>query len=327
MPIKYKDYYKILGVGREASQDEIKKTYRKLARKFHPDVNKAPEAEARFKEISEANEVLSDPEKRKRYDNLGADWRSGQDFTPPPGYENIHYNFRQAPGGREAQFEDLGGFSDFFDTLFGGGLGQRGRGGFGFTSEEDNPWTQQGQNFEANITVTLDELYRKTKKSVTLQTPEMGPGGRIRYTNRTYNIKIPAGATDGTRIRLPGQGGAGSRGEPSGHLFLRITVAPHPYFKLHGYDIDTDVAIAPWEAALGAKIVIPVLEGNVTLTIPPGTQGGQRFRLRGKGLPDRNGQNGEMFVTVHIAIPDLLSPREKELFEQLAKESAFHPRR
>lgn len=327
MSVKFKDYYQILGVGRNASQDEIKKAYRKLARKYHPDVNKSAEAETRFKELNEANEVLADPEKRKRYDDLGANWRSGQDFTPPPGFQQRHYEFRQGPGGAEFEFGDLGGFSDFFETLFGGGFGRGGRGP-SFEMEEESPWTRKGQDFEANITVTLDDIYRRAQKSITLQTPELGAGGRVQYKTKSYNIKIPAGATEGTRIRLHGQGGPGSRGASAGHLYLRINVAPHPFFKLHEYDLDTELALTPWEAALGGKIVVPTLDGNATLTIPPGTQGGQRFRLRGKGLPDRSGQNrGELFVTIRIAIPDRLSPREKELFEQLASESTFKPRR
>jgi curved DNA-binding protein len=326
MAVKYQDYYKILGVSRNASQEDIKKAYRKLARKYHPDVNKTAEAESKFKEIGEAYEVLGDPEKRKRYDELGANWKAGQDFTPPPGYENFRYQYQQGPqGGAEFNFSDLGGFSDFFESIF-GGFGQRGGSPFG-AREEGGPWTQRGEDFEAEITVSLEDLFHRAKKSVTLQAPEVGDRGQVRYTSRTYDVKIPAGATEGSRIRLSGQGGRSQRGGPAGHLYMRIHVAPHPVFKLQGYDLEETLSVSPWEAALGAKIVVPTLDGNATLSLPPGTQGGQRFRLRGKGLPDKSGQNGDLYVTIQIAIPDRLTTRERELFESLARESSFRPRR
>ncbi|HBA86192.1 MAG TPA: cytochrome C biogenesis protein [Verrucomicrobia bacterium] len=327
MPVKYLDYYKILGVGRNASQEDIKKAYRKLARKYHPDVNKTAEAENKFKELGEANDVLSDPEKRRRYDELGANWKAGQDFTPPPGYENFRYRQQQGPqGGAEFNFNDIGGFSDFFESIFGGFNQKTARSPFG-GGNEGGPWTQRGEDFEAEITVSLEDLYRKVRKSVTLQAPEVNERGQVKHTPRTYDIKIPAGATEGTRIRLSGQGGQSQRGGPAGHLYMKIHVAPHPLFKLQGYDLEEDLPIAPWEAALGAKVIVPTLEGNATLALPPGTQSGQKFRLRGKGLSDKTGQNGELFVTIKIAIPPRLNAREKELFEALARESSFRPRR
>ncbi len=327
MAVKYQDYYQMLGVSRDASQEDIKKAYRKLARKFHPDVNKNAEAETRFKEIGEAYEVLSDAEKRRRYDALGSNWRAGQEFTPPPGYEHFRQATQeQGPQGGEFSFGDMGGFSDFFDSLFGGlGRGQRGT-PFG-ERQGGGPWTQRGQDFEAEITVSLEDIHRKAKKNVTLQAPEMDGRGTVHYASRTYDIKIPDGATEGTRIRLSGQGGQSRKGGPAGHLYLRIHVAPHPIFQLHGYDLDMELPITPWEAALGAKINIPTMEGKATLSIPAGTQGGQRFRLRGKGLTDKTGTAGELFVTIRIAIPDRLNERERSLFENLARESNFQPRR
>lgn len=330
--MKYLDYYAVLGVSRDASADDIKKTYRKLARQFHPDVNKSAGAEARFKEINEANEVLSDPEKRKRYDALGANWKSGQDFTPPSGWGGfegassgpggIHFEFGGAPGGD---------FSDFFSALFGdlGGAGRsaRGRrsnpfanfGGFHAGAEEAD-FTPRGQDFEANLSLSLEELASREAKSITLQVPSVDPDGSVSHQSKTFHVRIPPGATDGTRIRLSGQG------EGGGNLYLNLRVAPHPVFQLHGYDLDQVLPLAPWEAVLGAKVRIPTLEGLAALTIPPGTQGGARLRLAGKGLPDKHGSRGDIFVTVRVAVPDHPTAKEKALFEQLARESTFQPR-
>ncbi len=329
--MKYLDYYAVLGLSRDASADDIKKAYRKLARQYHPDVNKSPGAETRFKEINEANEVLSDPEKRKRYDALGHNWKSGQDFTPPPGWGGfegassgpggIHFEFGGAPGS--------GDFSDFFSALFGdlGGRSARGRaggspfagfGGFGGGAEES--FTPRGQDFEANLSLSLEELFSREPKSITLQMPVPHPDGSLSRQSRTFHVRIPPGATDGTRIRLSGQG------ESGGNLYLNLRVAPHPVFQLHGQDLDQTLSLAPWEAVLGAKIRIPTLEGLAAITIPPGTQGGARLRLAGKGLPDKHGSRGDIFVNIRIAIPDHPTAREKALFEQLAKESTFRPR-
>ena len=336
--MKYLDYYAVLGVPRDASTDDIKKAYRKLARQYHPDVNKSPGAEARFKEINEANEVLSDPEKRKRYDTLGRNWKSGQDFTPPPGFGGfggaggspggIHFDFGGAQGAG-------GDFSDFFSAIFGDLGGQGGRtssrsrrsggnpfagfGGFG-TGGEDKTFTPRGQDFEANLSLSVEDLFNRTTKSITLQVPTTRADGSLSQQAKSFNVRIPPGATDGTRIRLSGQG------ERGGNLYLNIRVAPHPVFQLNGRDLDLTLPIAPWEAVLGAKVHIPTLEGTASLSIPPGTQGGSRLRLSGRGLPDKNGTRGDIFVNVRIAIPDHPTPREKALFEQLSKESTFQPR-
>ena len=334
--MKYLDYYAVLGVPRDASTEDIKKAFRKLARKYHPDVNKSPGAETKFKEINESNEVLSDPEKRKRYDALGHNWKSGQDFTPPPGWGGtggagrgaggIHFDFGGASGAG-------GDFSDFFSSLFGdlGGQGRppRGRrgganpfaevGGFCGGPEEET-FTPRGQDFEANLALSIEDLFSRAPKSLTLQMPATHPDGSRSRQSKTFHVRIPPGATDGTRIRLSGQG------EGGGNLYLNLRVAPHPVFQLHGQDLDLTLPLAPWEAVLGAKVHIPTLEGLAALHIPPGTQGGARLRLTGKGLPDKEGSRGDIFVNIRIALPDHPTPREKALFEQLAKESTFQPR-
>ena len=333
--MKYLDYYAVLGVPRDASTEDIKKAFRKQARKYHPDVNKSPGAEAKFKEINESNEVLSDPEKRKRYDALSHNWKSGQDFTPPSGWGGARGSSR-GPGGIHFDFGGASGaggdFSDFFSSIFGDLGGQarsaRGRngganpfagfGGFGGGAEE--AFTPRGQDFEANLTLSIEDLFSRAPKSLTLQLPTAHPDGSLSRQSKTFNVRIPLGATDGTRIRLSGQG------ESGGNLYLNLRVAPHPVFQLNGQDLDLTLPITPWEAVLGAKIHIPTLEGLASLTLPPGTQSGARLRLSGKGLPDKSGSRGDIFVNLRIAIPDHPTPREKALFEQLAKESTFHPR-
>ncbi len=331
--MKYLDYYAVLGLSRDASAADVKKAFRKLARQYHPDVNKSAGAEARFKEINEANEVLSDPEKRKRYDALGPNWKSGQDFTPPPGWGGFE-GASSGPGGIHFEFggaQGAGDFSDFFSSLFGdlGGAarsarGRRGGNPFaefgGFDGGGSENFAAHGQDFEANLSLALEDLLSREPKSLTLQVPVNRPDGTVARQSKTFQVRIPPGATDGTRIRLSGQGAGG------GNLYLNLRVAPHPIFQLHGHDLDQTLPLAPWEAVLGAKVRIPTLEGPATLTIPPGSQGGSRLRLAGKGLPDKNGSRGDIFVTLRIAIPDRPTAKEKELFEQLAKESPFHPR-
>lgn len=331
--MKYLDYYAVLGVPRDASADAIKKAFRKLAREYHPDVNKSPGAEARFKEINEANEVLSDPEKRKRYDALGANWKTGQDFRPPPGWGGFEGASR-GPGGIRFDFGDGqggGDFSDFFSSLFGdlGGAGRAGRGrrgggspfgGFGGFAGAEDSFTPRGQDFEANLALTIEELYNREPKTLTLQVPVVQPNGMVAHRPKTFHVRIPPGATDGTRIRLSGQGASG------GNLYLNLRVAPHPTYQLRGHDLDVDLPLAPWEAVLGAKVRIPTPDGDATLTIPPGTQGGTRLRLAGKGLPDKHGSRGDVFAHLRIAVPHPPTAKEKALFEQLARESSFQPR-
>lgn len=330
MSVRFKDYYETLGVPRTASAEEIRKNYRRLARKYHPDLNKSAGAEGRFKELAEAYEVLSDAEKRKKYDALGADWQQGQEFRAPPGWENTHFAYRGAPpgGGGRMRAEDLHGFSDFFETLFGGvGGGRPGTmGGFG-TEYEDADWGQQGDDQEADITISLAEAYRGGRKQIELQIAEVDAHGRVQRRTRTYGVKIPPGTTDGARIRLAGQGGAGQGGRPAGDLYLRVHLAPHPQFRVQGHDVEIDLPVTPWEAALGAKVTVPTLDGKAQVHIAPGTASGMRLRLRGKGLPRGAGlEAGDLFAVVQVTVPHRLSARERELFEELARQSSFNPR-
>jgi curved DNA-binding protein len=319
MAVKYHDYYKTLGVQRSATQDEIKKSYRKLARKYHPDVSKEAGAIDRFKEIAEAYEVLGDAAKRERYDQLGTNWKGGQEFTPPPGWQDIHFEFQGSPREGGTPFEDLGGLSDFFSALFGGPQHATGPSG---------QWKMRGQDHEAELTIPLEDAFSGTKKNVQLQTAEIDEQGRVKRQTRQYDVNIPAGTHHGARMRLEGHGGKGMGGAPSGDLYIRLKIAPHPRFQLDGRDMMTDLAIAPWEAALGAKVPLISISGEMSVTIPPGTQSGQKLRLRGRGLPKRARRPaGDLIVTVRIRVPEQLSEKEKNLFEELAKQSAFDPRR
>ena len=341
MAVKYQDYYESLGVPRGASQEDIRKAYRKLARKYHPDVNKAPGAEDKFKVAAEAYEVLGDAEKRKKYDELGANWKAGQEFTPPPGWENVHFDFRGSPRGGGGprggvSFEDLGGASDFFEALFGrgfgGSFGQGFEGRFGrgdaAVGEVEGEWERRGEDREAEITISLEEAYFGARKSLALQTAEMSQSGRVQRRQKQYEVTIPPGTGPGSRIRLSGQGGAsrGGGGE-SGDLYLRVSVSPHPRFRLEDRDLEMDLALAPWEAALGGKVTARTLDGEATLNVPAGTQAGQRMRLRGRGMPKRGSQPaGDLFLRVQILVPKSLTDREKRLFEELARVSPFRAR-
>lgn len=325
MGVRYQDYYEILGVPRDAGADAIRKAYRKLAQKYHPDVSKAPDAEARFKQINEAYEVLGDAEKRGKYDSLGANWRAGQEFTPPPGWENVRFEFHGAPGGNEGfSFENLGGFSDFFEMFFGQGLGGARPGG-GRRGRPGAGRTMPGEDQEAGVTISLEDAFRGGRKTIALETHEMDPGGEMRRRRKTYDVRIPAGTTEGSRIRLAGQGGAGSGG--AGDLYLRIHIAPHPVFAVHGHDLRMELPITPWEAALGAKVNVRTLAGTVSVTIPPRTQSGQHLRLRGRGMPKGgDGGHGDLLIVTKIVVPSRLTAKERELFEELARQSGFRPR-
>ncbi|WP_027370688.1 DnaJ C-terminal domain-containing protein [Desulfovermiculus halophilus] len=339
MSVSYKDYYQTLGVSRDASQEDISKAFKKLARKYHPDLNpNDKEAETKFKEVNEAYEVLKDPDKRKRYDQLGADWEHGQNFEPPPGYENVRFTFGGPGGG--AQFGS--GFSDFFETIFGdlfgqggphsgGGRYQQARGGFGGAGPfggagfAEHDFAAKGQNAETTLELSLEEAFKGGHKTLTLQEQTAGPDGRPHVQNKTLDVTIPPGVTDGSKIRLSGQGSPGRGGGPAGDLYLRVKLLPHSQFRVDGQNIIHDLPVAPWEAALGATLSVPTLEGSVEMKIPPGTSGGQKLRLRGKGL-GRGAKKGDQLVQVVIKVPKHLSEKEKELFEQLAAESRFQPR-
>jgi len=305
--MEYKDYYKILGVERGASGDEIKKAYRKLARKYHPDVSKEADAEDRFKEVNEAYEVLKDPEKRKAYDQLGANWKQGQDFRPPPDWEDM-FGFGGAPGGTAgpgAAGGFGGGFSDFFDSLFGGGFRRASGAGGGM-------FRQKGADQRASIRVGIEDLYHGASKTVRLA------------SGRSLKINIPKGMADGSQIRLAGQGGPGLNGGPNGDLYLTLNVAPHPYFKLDGHDVLLELPVAPWEAALGAAIKVPTLGGKVELKIPPGTQSGKKLRLKGRGLPGKT--PGDQYVVIQISTPPAETESQRDFYERMQKELPFDPR-
>lgn len=306
MAVDFKDYYEVLGVKRGASDEEIRRAYRKLARKYHPDVNKESGAEDRFKEISEAYEVLRDPEKRERYDRFGQGWRAGEDVSGAPGFEDL---FRQGGFGDNVrvEFGDAGEFSDFFEGLFGGRGGARTGGFEGFAA--------RGSDHEAVLELSLEEAAAGGKRRVSL-----GDG-------RGYDVNIPAGVRDGQRIRLAGEGGRGRRGGPSGDLFLRVRIKPHPHFRLQERDLYVDVPVSPWEAALGAEVPVRTLTGTARVRVPPGSSSGRRLRLRGQGMPGPRNGDGDLYATVQVMVPKELSARERELFEQLAKTSSFDARR
>jgi len=325
MPVQYKDYYEILGVPRSAGDAEIKKAFRKLAREHHPDVAKDKKrAEEKFKEINEAYEVLSDPAKRKKYDELGANWKSGADFHPPPGWEGFSrgQGFRgRGAGGQEFEFHFGGtGFSDFFEQLFGsrmrgGGFGSRG----GFAEEEE--LAERGRDIEGDIMVTLEEALRGSVRAVNVRRPV----GRSIKTE-TYQVRIPPGVTEGQKLRVAGRGEAGSSGGEAGDLYLRVRLAKHPDFEVEDHDLIYESELAPWEAVLGAEISVPTPDGRVNIKIPPGTQSGQKLRVRGRGLPTRGGARGDLFVVTRIEVPAKVSDPERKLWEQLGRESRFNPR-
>ncbi len=326
--MQYEDYYKVLGVERSATQDEIQRAYKKLARQYHPDLNKDDDAEDRFKLLGEAYEVLKDPEKRKRYDALGANWRHGQDFTPPPGWEQGFGGGFGGPGGFNVNFSGNGGdFSDFFNAFFGGAGSMSGMGGMGGRGRPGaGGFPRDGRDYELEITVTLEDLAASARKEVNLQVQEPDGRGGLKTSTRPVAFTIPAGATEGTTIRLAGQGSPGMAGGRAGDLRLKLHIAPHPRFTLEGHDLTTPLFVTPWEAALGARVPVATLEDEVTLTLPPGVQSGQRMRLRGKGLPRKGGQRGDLFAELQLRVPKPLSDEERALFEQLAAASSFNPR-
>jgi curved DNA-binding protein len=318
--MKYQDYYQILGVARDASMEDIKKAYRRLARKYHPDVSKETNAEERFKELAEAYEVLRDPEKRAAYDQLGSNWKAGQEFRPPPGWRGR----AGGPGGPgESPFAaGFGGreFSDFFESLFsnlgGAGAGPGFGGGRGFPSP--------GQSQTVPLEISLEEAYQGGNRSLQLQIPERDASGRVNTRTRTLNVKIPAGVATGQKIRLAGQGGAGGGGGPSGDLYLEVTIRPHPLYQVKNRDLTLELPLAPWEAALGCKVEVPTLGGTVTLNIPANARNGQHLRLRGRGLPGQ--PPGDQFVVLRIVNPPADSEAARELFERMARELPFDPR-
>jgi curved DNA-binding protein len=334
MAVKFQDYYEVLGVSRTATADDIKKAYRKLARKYHPDVNPGDTtAEEKFKQVGEAYAVLSDPEKRQRYDQLGENWKAGADFTPPPGWEGGRVEY--------GDFGDLfgagrgsGGFSDFFEALFGARRGARAGAGF----------AMRGQDVEAAIELSLEEAHHGATRTITLQTTAVCPtcngsgmqdkqacatcrGLGVVTRPQTLDVTIPAGVRHGSVMRLAGQGEPGTGNAPAGDLLLHVRLRPHPLFHVLGEgDVEIELPVAPWEAALGTKVRVPTIDGAVDMTVPTGARGGQRLRLRGQGMQRRGSGRGDQYVRLKLVNPPTLTDSERALFEQLAAASRFKPR-
>ena len=326
--MEFRDYYKVLGVERTASADQIRKAYRRLAHKYHPDVSKEPNAEARFKEMQEAYEVLKDPEKRAAYDQLGSQWKAGEQFRPPPdwgsGFE-FSGDGRARAGrsrGRGAGPRGFGAgeggglgeqdFSEFFSSLFGGGSP--------FAAEGRRP----GRDHHARIEIDLEEAFRGTTRMLELKRPELKPDGTLELRNHTVRVTIPPGVTAGQLIRLAGQGEPASGRGSAGDLYLETHIRPHRLFQLDGRDVTLTLPVAPWEAALGASVTVPTLGGPVEVQIPPGSQSGQKLRLRGRGLPGKPA--GDQFVQLKVVLPPGTSPEAKALYEEMRRKLNFDPR-
>lgn len=308
--MEYKDYYKILGVPRQASADDIKKAYRQLARKFHPDINKAKGAEEKFKEINEANDVLGDAEKRKAYDELGSGFQQGQSFRPPPGWQQQH-PFRQ----REAAGLSQEDFSDFFEELFGGrGRAQRPRG----------PMKARGQDSHARIAISLRDSFSGATRQLSLRVPEVTADGHISMRDKTLNVTIPKGVVEGQAIRLKGQGEPGHGGEPAGDLYLEVAFLPDRLYRAEGRDLFIDLPVTPWEAALGGPVKVPTPSGPIMLTIPANSASGRELRVKGKGIP--SSEPGDLHVRLRLVQPRADAPRARELYETMARDLAFDPR-
>jgi len=316
--MEYKDYYKILGVERSASQDEIKRAYRKLARTYHPDVNKEAGAEAKFKDAGEAYEVLKDPEKRAAYDELGANWQQGQQFRPPPNWDA---GFEFSGGGYTDA--DASQFSDFFEGLFGRARASGARGG-AHGAYARREFHAPGEDHHAKIVIPLRDAYTGAKREITLRVPELDDTGHVALKNRTLSVAIPKGIREGQHIRLAGQGSPGiGKGQP-GDLYLEVAFAPDPHFRVEGKDVYLDLPVTPWEAALGASVKAPTPEGAVMLKIPPGSTKGRTMRLKGKGIPGN--PPGDMHAVLKIELPPADTDKAKELYKEMERELPFNPR-
>lgn len=321
--MEYKDYYATLGVDRKASQDDIKHAYRRLARKYHPDVSKEKNAEEQFKNLQEAYEVLKDVEKRKAYDQLGSNWKSGQDFRPPPGWDSStqFYTSDDMDG-----FEEGGSsFSDFFTSLFGRAHGG-GAGPFQYGHRRHHEaFKQRGQDQHAKVSISLEDAFKGAAKMLQLQMPEMDASGRMRTTVRTLKVNIPAGATAGQQLRLAGQGAPGIGGGPAGDIYLEIVLEPNALFSLQDRDIYLTLPVTPSEAALGANIKVPTLGGTVDLKLSPNSQAGQKLRLKGRGMPGKPAA-GDQYVVLKIMIPPARNEDQRKLYEKMAELMPFNPR-
>lgn len=329
MAVEFKDYYQVLGVSPKATDDDIKKAFRTLARKYHPDVAKDKKsAEEKFKEINEANEVLSNPESRRKFDQLGADWKSGAQSRPQPDRSGGRTTSRPSRGGEnDFQFEGTG-FSDFFEQFFGGRAGQS-RGGSpfdagGFSNGPQRPQTaSRGQDIQGDILITLDEVLTGAVRAISVRRPNSRTG---QEETETYQVRVPKGVPAGQTIRVSGKGGEGSNGGGAGDIYLRVRYAQHPDWQVHGADLIGHLNLAPWEAVLGATVPVKTLEGNISVKVPAGFQQGKKLRVRGKGLPVGATKRGDLYVEASIQVPPHISKEEEVLWKQLATQSTFNPR-
>jgi curved DNA-binding protein len=312
--MQFKDYYQILGVQRDATTEDIKKSFRKLARKYHPDVSKEADAELRMQEINEANTVLSDPEKRAAYDQLGQGFRPGQEFQPPPGWD-AGFEF----SGRGFSPHEAAGFSDFFAELF----GRMGGGARGFHMHDRvHPG---GEDHHAKVLLDLNDSFTGSVRQLTLRVPQFDASGRVVLTTRTLNVKIPKGVRAGQVIRLAGQGAPGAKGHPAGDLLLEVEFNPHPRLRAQGVDLHLTLPVAPWEAALGAIVPVDLPDSTLKVRIPEGSQSGRQLRVRGKGIPSN--PPGDLLLDIQVVLPSASTPKAKQLYEMMAQELAFDPRR
>ena len=309
----FKDYYDVMGVKRDATQDEIKRAYRKLARKFHPDVSKEADAEVRFKEVGEAYEVLKDPEKRAAYDQLGANWKAGQDFNPPPNWDE---GFEFRGGGYTSA--DASAYSDFFESLFGQAAG----GASARYGHRD--FQTRGEDHHAKVLIDLEDAFKGATRTITLRTPEVDASGHVKTREHALSVKIPKGVRQGQKIRLSGQGAPGMGGGPTGDLYLEIQFRPHSIYKVDGRDLYLDLPVAPWEAALGATVKTPTPSGVVEVKIPPGTVNGRKLRLKGRGIPGT--PPGDILVSPQISLPPADSDKAREFYQKMEREMPFNPR-
>lgn len=309
----YKDYYRVMGVERGASQDEIKRAYRKLARKYHPDVSEESDAELRFKELGEAYAVLKDPEKRAAYDELGADWRAGQEFRPPPDW-GTGFEF----SGNGFDGTGAGAYSDFFEQLFGHGMGSQ------HGARTSHRFQTRGEDHHAKVLVDLEDAYSGATRIISLRAPELDASGHVITKDRTLNVKIPKGVMQGQRIRLSGQGSPGHGGGKAGDLYLEIEFRPHQFYRPNGRDIYLGLPVTPWEAALGATVKVPTPIGPVDLKIPADTSSGKILRLKGRGIP--GSPPGDFYVKTEVTLPPAKSDTEKEIYKKMQQEMPYNPR-
>ncbi len=307
--MEFKDYYRILGVEKAARADEIKKAYRKLARKYHPDVSKEPDAEKRMKEVNEAYAVLSDTEKRAAYDQLGSRWQTGQDFQPPPGWD-AGFEF-SGDGAHRGQAAD---FSDFFASLFGRAGRDTGTGDY----------QMRGSDHHAKILIDLPDAYHGATRMITLRAAKLDASGRVVTEERTLNVQIPKGVKEGQHIRLAGQGSPGMGGGPTGDLYLEVQFGSDPRFRVEGRDVYESAPVAPWEATLGASVEVPTPSGSVQVKVPAGSQAGRKLRLRGRGIPGN--PPGDLYLVLEVVLPPADTDKARQIYQTMARELAFNPR-